>query len=141
MLALIMLLAVPQQIEKISIPKTKFDFEIVAVPGGADGKLKPFWMARTEATVEMFLEYYEVRENSKIDGVTRPSPPYEPPNGKMGAGKHAAMGMRYHGAVGFCSWLTKWTGQKFRLPTEAEWEHAARAGSTEERPGTPGDHA
>ena len=120
MMLILLLLA---QAETVAVPGGKYDIQLLRVP---DGKTtKAFWMSKTEIPGDAFMDYYQGREKAKVDGVTRPSAPYEPPMGEMGVAGFPAVGMRWHGAQGFCAWLSKKTGQQFRLPTEAEWEAAA----------------
>jgi formylglycine-generating enzyme required for sulfatase activity len=47
----------------------------------------------------------------------------EPPPGQE---RHPVTGVSWHDAMAYCQWLSQATGRRYRLPTEAEWEKAAR---------------
>jgi sulfatase modifying factor 1 len=78
----------------------------------------PFWMGVTEVTNAQYEQF---------------DPEHRKLRGKFGFSKmdnEAVVFVSWYEAVKFCEWLSKKEGKLYRLPTEAEWEYACRAGTT-----------
>ncbi|HZW11962.1 MAG TPA: formylglycine-generating enzyme family protein [Noviherbaspirillum sp.] len=114
---------------------------------------RPFFMGRHEVTVGQFRRFLKAsgyRPKSEADGTGGYgyNPSYDPAKSVRGDAfegrdqkyswqnpgfpqddSHPVVNVTWNDAVAIAKWLSETEGKKYRLPTEAEWEYAARAGT------------
>ena len=110
--------------EMVKIPAGSFQMGDIQGGGAYDEKpvhkvsVKAFAMGKYEVTFAEFDKFAEATGREKPFGLG------------WGRGNRPVINVSWHSAVAYAKWLSEQTGHSYRLPTEAEWEYAARAGTS-----------
>ena len=139
-------------------PGTNITFEMVPVPGGSftmgspakekgrkkdegpqrEVTVRPFYMGKYEVTWDAYHVFLDIgvkavlkgSDDTGPDALTFPTPPYADETFGYGRGKSPNIAVTWHAAMELARWFSAKTGKTYRLPTEAEWEYACRAGTS-----------
>jgi formylglycine-generating enzyme required for sulfatase activity len=126
--------------------KRKAEFFIDEYPRHRVRISKPFYLGKYEVTVGQFRRFVNdtgYKTEAETDGTGGWG--YNPQTGQCEGRKpefnwlnpgfeqsdnHPVLNVTWNDAMAFCRWLSAKEGKTYRLPTEAQWEYACRAGST-----------
>ncbi len=101
---------------------------------GVEIQMPDFYLGKYPVTVGQYMQFVEATnthhpewlEEGSIYNVHTGEEEYYQQN--FLKNDHPIIGVDWNNANAFCEWLSLENGQKYRLPTEAEWEYAARGG-------------
>jgi len=134
----------------VDIGGQKFELDMVRIPAGAfvmgdaagatDEQppcaveiRKPFWIANRVILNREYALFDAEHDSGYLD---RRGKDHSNRGNPLNRPDQRVIRVSWERAMDFCEWLSRKTGKRFSLPTEAQWEYAARAGATADRGGS-----